>query len=85
MARNTSAAAGYSKPGHHEADPGAWMRIAPGPVPAVIEDGVVVETPNEDRYQIAAEPLWDWDYLTRPNHELWIAEWEEWPNNMEGD
>jgi len=74
-----------SKSSHHEEQPGSWLPRSKEQAPAEL----VATLPEEDRYLSIALPLWDWDYLQNPAvqrpSELWIAEWIEWPDNMEGD
>ena len=77
-----------SKAPHHEAAPGAWLPSAAVSVPLTGED-MQPTLPHEDRFLSIALPLWDWDYLQRPAvdrpSEMWIAEWAEWGDNLEGD
>jgi hypothetical protein len=65
-----------------------WLPQAGITVPATGED-MMPTMPHEDRFLSIALPLWDWDYLQHPPvdrpSEMWIAEWNEWGDNLEGD
>ena len=75
-----------SKASHHEQQ--VWLPVARIEVP---ESGAEMAPtlPEEDRFLSIALPLWDWDYLQHPPvdrpSEMWIAEWNEWGDNLEGD
>lgn len=79
IGRNYPAAKGISRAGHHEADPGAWLRVAE----------VAAELPREG-VDLTVQPkrMWDEDYLTGVGEnpdEVWVDLWEEWGANMEAD
>lgn len=77
-----------SKVPHHEAAPGGWMPRAAKEVALTGED-MQPTLPEEDRFLSIALPLWDWAYLQNPPvdrpSEMWISEWAEWGDNLEGD
>jgi hypothetical protein len=69
-------------PAHHEGAPGEWLPRALGESPEEFESHAIA---SEDRFRPERMPLWDWEYLTVPQRELWTDIWEEWPANMEAD
>ncbi len=73
------------KASHHEVVPGSWLPKARQVAPP----DLVPTMPLEDRFLSIALPLWDWDYLQHPPvdrpSEMWISEWAEWGDNLEGD